>query len=239
MARGTQVMKIGSKKRKNQSRWSANASKRRRLVANNTRSLVTWSDYGFPERIGTKLRYVENLYLTSNTSNTFRLNSLFDPNLTGVGHQPMYHDQFSLIYGKYRVKGAKITVKFTSNQAPATAASNSSPCFVGIVCSSSSSMVSTGIEQRSEEDANSVKILQDKTGGNNVVTCYQTFSPKRDLGLSFDDDSLVASTSNNPASVYYAHVWIEDVVDTTPAVVVNVTIEYNVEYFQRLEQASS
>lgn len=33
----------------------------------------------------------------------FRLNSLFDPNLTGVGHQPNGRDQLALLYGKYIV----------------------------------------------------------------------------------------------------------------------------------------
>lgn len=40
----------------------------------------------------------------------FRTNSLFDPDHTGVGHQPMYFDQMAALYKEYVVTGAKIIV---------------------------------------------------------------------------------------------------------------------------------
>lgn len=55
----------------------------------------------------TKLKYV-GLYERSLTDSTldqysFRLNSLFDPDLTGTGHQPLGFDQIKLFYTRYRV----------------------------------------------------------------------------------------------------------------------------------------
>ena len=78
-------------------------------------------DFGFPDRMVTKLRYVDNFNLTGSAgvvgANVFRFNSCFDPDLTGVGHQPMYFDQFCGAagtgpYGRYRVISAKATVSF-------------------------------------------------------------------------------------------------------------------------------
>ena len=44
-----------------------------------------------------------------------RLNSLFDPNLSGLGHQPRGFDQLMAVYEKYTVVAAKITVCYVSN----------------------------------------------------------------------------------------------------------------------------
>jgi hypothetical protein len=38
-------------------------------------------------------------------------NSIFDPNLTATGHQPLSHDQWSQFYQHYLVMGSKITIK--------------------------------------------------------------------------------------------------------------------------------
>lgn len=46
-----------------------------------------------------------------NAAYTFRLNSLFDPDLTGVGVQPYGYDQMSGLFGYYRVYASKITVR--------------------------------------------------------------------------------------------------------------------------------
>jgi hypothetical protein len=40
----------------------------------------------------------------------FRANSLNDPNYTGVGHQPLGFDQWSVFYDNYCVLGSKLTV---------------------------------------------------------------------------------------------------------------------------------
>lgn len=41
----------------------------------------------------------------------FRANSLFDPDHTSTGHQPMWHDQMALFYKKYVVIGSRISVR--------------------------------------------------------------------------------------------------------------------------------
>jgi len=59
------------------------------------------------------LRYTETININATTSaavNVFRVNNIFDPNLTGTGHQPMYHDNYSAIYTSYRVNYATITM---------------------------------------------------------------------------------------------------------------------------------
>lgn len=46
---------------------------------------------------------------------TFRMNSIYDPDYTGVGVQPYYHDTFVPLYDRYKVNAAKITVYISSS----------------------------------------------------------------------------------------------------------------------------
>ncbi len=54
--------------------------------------------------------------LTSYTGSeyVFRLNSLYDPDLTGTGHQPYGFDQFAALYSRYKVDRVHIDVLFTT-----------------------------------------------------------------------------------------------------------------------------
>lgn len=61
-----------------------------------------------------KLRYVDTITLNpasaAMASHVFRANSIFDPDLTGTGHQPLLHDTYALLYTRYRVMSSKIKV---------------------------------------------------------------------------------------------------------------------------------
>ena len=62
-----------------------------------------------------KMRYVAHLEPSAAVAgnawfNTFSLNSTFDPDRTGVGHQPWGRDQMATLYNTYRVVGCKVTV---------------------------------------------------------------------------------------------------------------------------------
>lgn len=75
-------------------------SKKRTTLVNVNRGLQP-----FASRYITKMKYSEvfNLNVANNYTQVMRLNSLFDPNFTGVGHQPYGYDQLSPIYNRYRV----------------------------------------------------------------------------------------------------------------------------------------
>jgi hypothetical protein len=45
------------------------------------------------------------------------MNSIFDPDLTGVGHQPQLHDQLALLYSKYLVMSCSYKITFTDPSA--------------------------------------------------------------------------------------------------------------------------
>lgn len=69
---------------------------------------------GFANSKLVKLRYVDTVTLDAGAGsyavNEFRANSLFDPDKSGVGHQPSNFDRLALLYDRYTVLGAKCTV---------------------------------------------------------------------------------------------------------------------------------
>jgi len=75
-------------------------------------NVVRFPGFGFPDQLKACLRYKENgVSFTASTTpaaQVYRLNSLFDPNLTGTGHQPNYFDQLSAVYGFYCVTAARM-----------------------------------------------------------------------------------------------------------------------------------
>jgi len=70
---------------------------------------------GFPALWRTQHRYVQSNVLNAATGSLgiyqFRVNSLFDPDLTGTGHQPYGFDQFKTYYATYLVVKSQITVE--------------------------------------------------------------------------------------------------------------------------------
>jgi len=62
----------------------------------------------FAQRYIVKMKYAESLNIVGPalgglTQYAFNLNSIFDPNRTGFGHQPYGHDTMASIYNRYRV----------------------------------------------------------------------------------------------------------------------------------------
>lgn len=80
---------------------------------------VDWSKLlsTFPTRLLTRNKYTEIVDISSVVGGCgnyqFRLNSTFDPNLTGAGHQPSGRDILVLIYNRYRVHRADWAIEFS------------------------------------------------------------------------------------------------------------------------------
>lgn len=77
----------------------------------------------FPNGLIAKHKYTDQLVLSAGYTNndipasalqSFRAASLFDPDRTGTGHQPLFYDEMSLVYNQYRVLGAKIRLRFVN-----------------------------------------------------------------------------------------------------------------------------
>lgn len=76
---------------------------------------IGFSKQSFPPQLKNTLKYCsESLTISTNASglgsHIFSANGLYDPDISGVGHQPMYFDQLTAIYNHYCVLSSRITV---------------------------------------------------------------------------------------------------------------------------------
>lgn len=187
--------------------------------------------FGFPKKIITILRYNETQQQASTlggiSTYIYRMNGPFDPDLTGVGHQPMYWDSYTPIYQNYRVLGSRISVEWAP-QNPVTAGQG--PWEVGIAGSiSSSSLGTTGSARAEMNDA-----VSDLLGVNgDTATLSLVYSPEKSLGRPAGDDTVGSLVTTIPTQQYFAHVWVRDVYgQASPSIIYHrVMIEYTVEFF--------
>lgn len=169
---------------------------------------------GFPKSKLVKLRYVEQISLDPGLGgfsvSEWRANSVFDPNLSGTGHQPMGFDQWSEIYERYTVVGSKINVQY----AP-IAVSSVAPGFFGV------SLYNLSGQLTSVYAGNVDAIMESKLSGYTstmagnanstaiVTSLTRRFSAKKFFGKAnvLDDPDLGAVNTNNPANSAYFGVW--------------------------------
>lgn len=81
---------------------------------------ITWP---LSQAIETKHRYVDRVSVNAGAGSyaihTMSANGLFDPNVTGVGHQPLGFDELTAMFSHYTVTNCKIKVNFSNENMPA------------------------------------------------------------------------------------------------------------------------
>jgi len=101
-----------SKKRKKTSTYTKSYKKRKRPSYKRSRSKAIKM---FPKTQLVELTYCDEVEIPNIVAGSapykFRLNSIFDPDMTATGHQPRGHDQWNAIYNKYCVIGAVVKVE--------------------------------------------------------------------------------------------------------------------------------
>lgn len=101
-------MAIRKWKRKPTKKWRKKKWNKKRRIP---RSLPL---NGFPTKVLVKHKYATTIGLDPGTGTiatySFRTNSMYDPDRTGIGHQPRGYDQYALNYNHYTVVGSKIKV---------------------------------------------------------------------------------------------------------------------------------
>lgn len=106
-------MKRSYESRKGSSKKSKYVPTTKSVQTRVPRSLVSVGQQGFPNRLTNQLKY--NAFVTVTIavpgigSYNFAANGLYDPDLSGVGHQPHYYDQLTALYNHYVV--TKSTMK--------------------------------------------------------------------------------------------------------------------------------
>jgi len=111
-------------KHKKQKQWSMKRIKTSTAVAKKTKvmprkkpsipRIVDQGKQGFAHQMKAQLKFCsqQSITLTSGiwSSYKYRANSLYDPDFPGIGHQPLYFDQYMAVYNHFCVTQSRIVV---------------------------------------------------------------------------------------------------------------------------------
>jgi len=159
--------------------------------------------FGFPKQMLTKLRYYDTYAMTVTTGSlgkqVMRWNSTFDPDYSGVGHQPLYRDTFAGVFDHYAVVSATANVKIINT--------STVPIICGVVTdddATSAGVVTVLCEQTTGQHC----LLPPVSGSLSSVTFNPTWSCKADLGIDpYSSEEYKTTVGSNPTEESYLHVW--------------------------------
>jgi len=168
----------------------------------------------------------------------FSANGIYDPNISGTGHQPMGFDQMMLFYEQYAVVAA--TVQITA----VATTSNISTSLVAYL--SPDTTIQTSLTKVLENGLAVFKVLDPYIYG---TKCQQTLNLNCDCVKYFghkDKDALVADpqlvgdSANNPGEqVYFTIAHVDFAQGVASTVNYNVIISYDVIFWEPRKLASS
>lgn len=213
-------------------RRSRKKIKSTRFKSGPRRSLTYTNNVGLGNTKRVKMSYYETIGLTSTSGivakHTFNLASIFDPDVTGVGHQPFGHDEYAVLYKEYYVTGAKISVKWSN------IATNNIGHKV-FVTMDKDNVIDGNLDTRMEQTKGSgTKTLLPNSNNTQVTQAF--YSPRKfhDIKNTSDDHQLKALFGANPVKPAYAVIGLQpvDQVSSSGAIIYGeVFITYDVVLF--------
>lgn len=192
-----------------------------------TKSSIPQPRFGFPLMLKLRHRYVDQVALSSTAGSLnvqkFSANSLYDPDITGGGHQPMYFDNLMAIYDHYTVVKSKITVKLVLTTTTAT-----SPSYVCLHTDDDSSGPSTFLACCEQSSAISKVIPQNCT---DPIYLTATWDARKYFGGDpLSNDNLQGSASASPTEQSVYHITFQTGAAGTVTASALVEIEYTAVY---------
>jgi len=164
-----------------------------------------------------------------------RLNSIFDPDLTGTGHQPYGRDQLAGLYARYRVISCKYAIQAYSE--------NGIPINVSALPANESHLFSSVSEAR--ENPRTRFIVQ-AGNGSELKTLRGSVSLASLMGRTksqyMADDRYQATMGTNPAENAILNIQAQTIDETlliNPGTVYVLTLVYKVEFFDLINQIQS
>lgn len=183
-----------------------NNRKRYRRRGAKNQKISNFSVSPIPLQYRTRMKYVQTFKILADAGadyaiNLFRLNSIYDPDESGVGHQPYGHDTLAPLYNNYRVYKAHATAELVVGT---YAALECKPIIGFIACpalptiTNFSHLLELPKSKWKQVDANTRKVKG-------------TYTMAKILGVTANqyksDDLFMANMGGNPAAVAYLGVY--------------------------------
>lgn len=200
---------------------------KRRRVARTRRIAIA----PFPGTKIVKMRYCDSVSIPPGTAGlmgkyVFRLNSIYDPDVTATGHQPLGHDQMAVLFRRYAVLGAKVKIEWVSDQDSGVTMN-----WGARVQDTSSFAFDVTTVRENQLGQNRLVIAgQQPNWQRNMVMHYSTkkFFNVKDVR---DNDNLSSLFGTSPISDVYLVIWRQafNLTAALPYIYFNVTIDYIVD----------
>lgn len=193
--------------------------RKRRPLTNVNRSLTP-----FAARYITKMKYsqVALFSLTNGYTQVMNLNSVYDPDRTGIGHQPYGFDQLTPIYNRYRVISCSYSI---------TAYNGTTPIRFGVLPTNEAPPI--GDMNELCEQPRSRWVIQLPNG--NTQTVKGTVSIPSLVGRTksqyMADDRYQAQVSGSPQELALLCIYAQSMANVNVDCNVTITLNYTVEFF--------
>lgn len=186
---------------------------------------------GIPDRTKVIMKYNQDINVTVDgtvgANYLFRCNSIYDPDQSGTGHQPLTHDQWQNFYQFYTVIGAKITCRFVAiEDTDITQAVNASTN-VGVTTIHSPGDTILSPAEFMENNRTTYGLV---CAQKPITSITKKFSAKNFFGYSkvIDEADLGAAFGSNPANEAFWQLkfWPVNANGVNRRVAVNIAIQY-------------
>lgn len=185
-----------------------------------------------PQRYFTKMKYSETVSTTAAGTYAFNLNDLFDPNRTGIGHQPYGHDTLATLYNRYRVIscGYRITCNAQTNGNTVQMA----------VMPANELIAFTSVSEMRENPRSKYTLASG--GGPSQTISGKVYIPSlvgRSKAQYMADDRYQAQFGSSPSELAILNIKTANGADVDQASNIQVLLEYTVECFDMKHLAQS
>lgn len=207
-------------KKKASGRRRRPAMRRKRPVRTNVNRALQ----PIPQRYICKMKYSESITTDATGNYSFNLNSIFDPNRSGVGHQPYGHDTMLTLYNRYRV----IACGYRINALLSTAAN---PVQVGAM-PANEVITFTSISELRENPRS--KYITQNPGAATSLLSGKVYIPSlvgRTKAQYMADDRYQAQMGVSPSELAILNLTTNTSNETVVSQQLNVLLEYTVEFF--------
>lgn len=195
--------------------------------------LVNRSLQPIAQRYIAKLKYVESVVLSAvSQPYAFRINSLFDPNSSGIGRQPYGFDQLAALYNRYRVIAVKMRIISGVPDA------NTPVRLTGLV---SNDVITITSGDQAAENPRSKSIVQFPQADSHVLkhTAYLPSVVGRSRAQYMADDRYQSLCTTNPAENVFLYLWNTNLANVTQAANIQIQLEFICEFFDLINLPSS
>lgn len=180
-----------------------------------------------PSRYICKMKYSTTISTDGSGQYIFNLNSLYDPDRTGFGHQPYGFDNLALLYNRYRVISCGWRIQMPSISA-------GSPVLIAALPSNDASM--TFADSSVIQENPRAKYILQNPGAPCVVLSGKSYLPAlmgRNKFQYMADDLYQSVVTTSPAELGLLYVAAFNAATGAPysATAMNVILEYTCEWY--------